>query len=258
MAVLAAPVALHDPECTGRPCLGATYCILDAEAFCQAALNASKRMYGPDEREDLVAEGLRILLELHKAFEPHREGYAQRGRLPGYCSKYVRVKLEDAYHRMHPEHRLVTQPNGKRRYEYGEKAVSMEALLGDDPDREPALADDHGARGEADGYVTVEEIAEKLGLNRAQFDAAVTEIRQLAQKLGSWANIATAATVAGLLRDRCEERYETGMRVAQALGRGLTADKEIGDELGITTIEVREARADLEPIATRLRTLRQQ
>lgn len=126
MAVLAQPVALHD--------------IRDAEAFVQATLNASKRVYGPDEREELVAEGLRIMVELARNFTPRRDGYDKDGRFSGYAAKFLRLKLEDAYHRLHPEHRLVTQPDGRRRYLYGDRAVSLDALTGEDPDREVALA----------------------------------------------------------------------------------------------------------------------
>jgi hypothetical protein len=149
MGALARPVILHGKNCPQhqqqplRPrarCLGKVFCIEDAEAFVQSQLNASRRVYAPEEREELVAEGLRILVELADRFEPHRDGYEGQGRLPGFCAKYLRLKLEDAYHRLHPEHRLVTQPDGRRRYLYGEHAVSLDALTGDDPDREPVLA----------------------------------------------------------------------------------------------------------------------
>jgi hypothetical protein len=127
MAVLAEPVALFD--------------IRDAESFVHATLNASKRVYSPEEREELLAEGLRIILELARNFQPRRDGYAQDGRFSGYAAKYLRLKLEDAYHRLHPEHRLVAQPGGRRTYVYGDRAVSIEAMVGDDHDRDGVLAD---------------------------------------------------------------------------------------------------------------------
>lgn len=241
MASLAEPVALYD--------------VRDCESFVQATLNASRRVYGPDEREELVCEGLRIMCELAARYEPQREGYDGQGRFSGFAAKYLRLKLEDAYHRMHPEHRLVAQPDGKRRYHYGEKAVSLEAMTADDPDRHPVLTEaDEAVVGHT---VSVEEVAERLGLTRQQFDYAVAELRAVARKLGSWGDVASTATAASLLRDRCEERYETGLRVAGALAEGLTSDKDIADHLRISSAQVREARADLEPIARRLRTLNQ-
>jgi DNA-directed RNA polymerase specialized sigma24 family protein len=196
MALLGAPVALHD--------------IRDAEAFVQATLNASRRVYSPDEREELVAEGLRIMVELHARFEPHRNGYAGEGRFSGFCAKYLRLKLEDAYHRLHPEHRLVTQPDGRRRYLYGDKAVSLDALTGEDPDREQALADrthesDVLARlgaalderwvrkrgcilnvGDLLGQgASHSDVAHMLGLTSGQVQEAVQEIMLVADRLRS-------------------------------------------------------------------------
>ena len=260
MAALAYTIALHDPKCGAHinprnPCLGKLFCITDVEAFVQATINRSRRVYGLEEREELVGEGLRITYDLASRFDPHREGYEQGGRLCGFVAKYLTLKLEDAYHRLHPEHQLRTDPEtGKRSYAYGEKAVSLEALAGEDGETGLLRDDTDGITGDG---VTVEQIAEKLGLTSQQFNATVGEIRALAQKLGSWGHAATVATLSSLLRDRCEERYETGLRVAGALVQGLTLDKDIADELGITLSQVREARADLEPIAQRLRTLNQ-
>ena len=215
MAVLAAPVALHDPECTGRPCLGATYCLLDAEAFVQATLNASKRMYGPDEREDLVADGLRILIELHGAFEPRREGYGQRGRLPGYAAKYLRLKLEDAYHRQHPEHRLVTQPDGKRRYAYGERAVSLEALVGEDPDREPLLAD----------VATLDAATVARRLHEAMWERWAARVKLWSEVAELLAQDATDSEVAEILGMTGDQVKQAKAAIAEAMPRAIGGDR---------------------------------
>lgn len=149
MTALLTPVALHDPQCPQHPsrprtrarCLGKHWCIEDVEKYAQASLNRSRRVYSPEEREELLAESIRICVELASKFDPHRNGYDKAGRLCGYITKFLPLKAEDAYHRLHPEHRLVTHEDGKRRYEYGEKAVSLDALTADDPDRQPMLAD---------------------------------------------------------------------------------------------------------------------
>ena len=128
MAILTVPVALFD--------------VRDIEAFVQATINRSRRRYEPDEREELVAEGLRIAYDLASRFDPHRDGYEQEGRFSGFLAKFLPLKLEDAYHRLHPEHVLRTDPeSGRRSYVYGSKAVSLEAIVEDDADRQPLLAD---------------------------------------------------------------------------------------------------------------------
>lgn len=114
--------------------------IRDAEGFVQATINRARLVLQPDEREELVATGLEILVDLAGKYRPHIDGHAQEGRFSGYAAMYLPRKLGDAWHRMHPEHLLVTQADGSRKWTYREKAVSLEAMMGDDPDRQPLLA----------------------------------------------------------------------------------------------------------------------
>lgn len=194
--MLAEAVALHD--------------VRDAEAFVQATLNASRRIYPPDEREELVAEGLRIMVELSASFVPQRDGYAHAGRFSGYAAKFLRLKLEDAYHRLHPEHTLRTCPDGKRRYEYGDRPVSLQALTFDDgEDRESQLAaEDEPERPTptietmlreqleeryssamrvagmlAEGVTSDREIASVLGMTTSQVRDARQDLEPIAQRL---------------------------------------------------------------------------
>lgn len=117
----------------------ALYDVRDVEQFVQACVNRSRRRYAPDERDELVAAGLLIACDLAAKFEPHRAGYEQPGRFSGYLARFLPLKLEDAYHRMHPEHVLKTQADGKRKHEYRDKPVSLQALMGDDPDSQSLL-----------------------------------------------------------------------------------------------------------------------
>ena len=76
----------------------------DAEAFVLAAMKRTGLTLAPAEIEELLAEGLLILVKLHDTFEPIREGYDQPGRFSGYAAKFLPRKLLDAWHRLHPEH----------------------------------------------------------------------------------------------------------------------------------------------------------
>ena len=199
--MLAEVVALHD--------------VRDAESFVHATLNASRRIYSLEEREELAAEGLAILCKLASDFEPHRDGYAHAGKFSGFAAKYLRLKLEDAYHRQHPEHQLRTQPDGRRRYEYGERAVSLHAYTGED------------------------------GEDRGELLAS-REVPDL-----------PTPTIANLLREQLEDELNTALNVAGLYAEGVTSDREVAEVLSLTTTQVREARAKLEPVAQRLRTLSQ-
>lgn len=126
------------------------YDVRDPSAFVHGTINAWSRpnaKRGPivltaDEHEELHQEGLAILYRLSEIFEPHRAGYEQAGRFSGFAAQMLPRKLGDAWHRLHAgEHRHEPGADGKRRWVYGEKAVSLEALTADDPDRHPVMAD---------------------------------------------------------------------------------------------------------------------
>jgi len=119
--VLSQPIRLYDID--------------DAEAFVFATLKRFEVAVGfslPDhEREDLAAEGLAILCDLAKRYEPHRAGYAQPGRFSGYAAGVLPRRLGDRWHAWHPEHRYVTDPQtGKRSWVYDMPPASYDALFG--------------------------------------------------------------------------------------------------------------------------------
>lgn len=170
--------------------------IRDPERFVNATINASRRIYSPDERAELVAEGLAILWKLASDFEPHRDGYEHGGRFSGFAAKYLRLKLEDAYHRLHPEHQLRTADSdgkpyadGKRHWHHGERAVSLEAIVAEDPDRHGLLA---GQPDEADLRGRVAQALDERWARRREM------ILDVAEALGSGASWSDAAVMLGL------------------------------------------------------------
>ena len=104
--------------------------IADAEGFVAATIERSGIRPAQPEHEELIAEGLAILYELAAKFEPQREGYDAPGRFSGFAAQFLPRKLGDAWHRLHPEHRYITDPEtGKRRWVYFEAPASLDGLL---------------------------------------------------------------------------------------------------------------------------------
>ncbi len=117
MGLIAQPIALAD--------------IANCEAFVQAALKKSGIRFGDEERDELLAEGLTILLELHRGYRPltARPGIDERdGRFSGYAAWALPKRLGDFWHKSHSEHRYVTGPDGKRGWIYGRPTLSLDAL----------------------------------------------------------------------------------------------------------------------------------
>src|SRR5947209_8665438 len=110
------------------------------ESWCAATAKRGRIVLSEDERADLACEGVAIMYKLAEEFQPHMDGYDQPGRFSGYAAMFLPRKLGDAWHRMHPEHQLRTQPDGKRRWEYRERAVSLDAIVAEDPDRHALMA----------------------------------------------------------------------------------------------------------------------
>lgn len=111
--MIPSPVALHD--------------IKDAESFVAANIARSGVIVRDrHEREDLLSEGITILLELAARYEPHRAGYAKAGSFAGYAAKYLPGRMRDAYHALHPEHIARRDADGRRVYEYGERPMSLQ------------------------------------------------------------------------------------------------------------------------------------
>lgn len=116
--MLGTQVALHDVE--------------DVEGFVAATIERSGIQLSADEREELLAEGIRILFELSERFEPRRGNHTQDGRFSGFAAQFLPRKLGDAWHRWNPDHRYVTGEDGKRQWVYYPKPVSIQALEGGD------------------------------------------------------------------------------------------------------------------------------
>ena len=111
--VIATSIALFDVKC--------------AESFVAANIHKSGVIVrDPHEREDLLAEGLTILLELASKYEPHRAGYAKAGSFAGYAAKYLPGRMRDAYYGLHPEHIARRDADGRRVYEWGDKPMSLQ------------------------------------------------------------------------------------------------------------------------------------
>lgn len=102
--------------------------IRDAAAFTVEALERSGITYDEHEREDLIAEGMAILCTMAARWSPEDHGDGT-GSFLGYAHTYLPRRLLDAWHKSHPEHSYRTQPDGKRRWEYGREARPLEAFV---------------------------------------------------------------------------------------------------------------------------------
>jgi hypothetical protein len=201
--MLATTVALHD--------------VRDADAFVHATINDFCKPNGSrgaivlsvDEHDELAAEGLAIMCRLAADYCPRMEGYEQDGCFSGYAAWSLPKKLGDAWHRMHPNHQLATDPvTGRRRWLYGLPAVSLEAIVAESPDRSDLLSDrrkraDLGPRlhaalferwcrevkvvvevGELLGEgATPADVAKMLGLTAAQVKEAMSQIEPVLPRL---------------------------------------------------------------------------
>jgi hypothetical protein len=124
MGLLGQPVAILDIE--------------NCEAFVQRTIDRSGIEYSASEREELLAEGLTILCELAGKYKPlpMRPGIdKQAGRFSGYAAMFLPRRLGDAWHKIHLEHRYVTNPDtGKRGWYYMPPVLSLDGLASGDAD----------------------------------------------------------------------------------------------------------------------------
>lgn len=124
----------------------------------QGTIDSCGISYSPDEREELLAEGLVILLELAARYKPlparpgiddnagrDRISGVRGGRFSGYAAFYLPKRLGDAWHRWHPEHRYVTDPaTGRRRWQYDQPTMSLDSLYEPRGQAPSALTDEYG------------------------------------------------------------------------------------------------------------------
>jgi hypothetical protein len=120
--------------------------IHNAEAFVQAAIGRAWVIQpaNQDERDDILSEGLTILLELSARFDEHRPGYERPGSFSLYASKYLPLRLVDAWAKMRREHRYAKDSEGRRVVEFGEAPLSIDANM-DQPD-DPCVSAHSGTR----------------------------------------------------------------------------------------------------------------
>jgi hypothetical protein len=190
-------------ETCGHPRRGCDclFDILDPSAFVHKTINNAHLVLSPDERDELHAEGLALLQKLAVDYRPHIPGHGQEGRFSGYAAMFLARKLGDAWHRMHPEHLLVTQLDGKRKWEYRDRAVSLEAIVADEPDRADLLADRRGQRGDL-----------KNRLHAALYERWCREVRvivEVGELLSEGATPADVATMLGLTPTQVREAMNT-------------------------------------------------
>jgi hypothetical protein len=248
--------------------------IRDPGAYVHATIKRSGRFHSPDELEELHQIGMEELCKLAARFEPRRAGYEVDGRFSGFAAKFLPLKMEDRYHGLHPEHQHVAGDDGKRRWRIGDRAISLDALTDDDPDRHhvmaaKALDDDlegrlraaliKAAREEIPTVIDVAArtkhsdamIAHTLGLDeetvrrhmrtivrarptRRHIFASKDELRQALELLAD-RDAARASGVGNLLG-----QGENDAGVAEILTQQLRAAGELEDWEAIETSEVRD------------------
>lgn len=115
-----------------RSCVGcgkvALHDVDDAHAFVQACITRSGLALSREQRDELVAEGLRALTRLAREYQPGRGGRDAAGsRFSGYAAKFLPGKLSDAWHRIEG-HTLVTQADQSRKWQINQRPVSLQAI----------------------------------------------------------------------------------------------------------------------------------
>jgi hypothetical protein len=184
--------------------------IRDPRGFVAATIAKSGVRLSREERDDLIAEGLAILCDLARKFEPQRAGYSQAGRFSGYAAAYLPLRLHDAYRQMHP---TVTQVN-----EHGERTREFVRNLPLDPGHgRPELTATYGLVDAPQGYDTI----------RRAVDTLDPPLRRCARKLTDMLDdgYGTDAVVeaSGLKRSEVEQ-----LRVA--LQGAIAHNKAMGDQ----------------------------
>lgn len=120
--MLARKVVLHD--------------VADVEGFVCATIRRSGIQLPFDERQELIAEGICIMFELARRYQPK----PPNGRFSGFAAQFLPRRLGDAWHSSHPEHRYITTPTGKRAWRYEPAPISFDGLEGGDLERAESRA----------------------------------------------------------------------------------------------------------------------
>lgn len=124
-----------------RPDALAVHDVRDARGFVIRAL--PNVTLSPDAREELIAEGVRILLEMAERYRPGHGGRDPSGsRFSGYAARFLPGKLLDAWRRTegHSCHHL---PDGTRQWRPPPQTIPLSACEEDHvPQRQGAHQDE--------------------------------------------------------------------------------------------------------------------
>jgi hypothetical protein len=96
-----APLRVYtETECLSCGTLS-LYDVHNVDAFVKDAIYDGGARLSPAQREEMQAEGRRIMLRLARQYQPGKGGRdAELSRFSGYAAKYLRLKLSDAYARV--------------------------------------------------------------------------------------------------------------------------------------------------------------
>lgn len=147
--------------------------IADIEGFVRSTIRRKMNRVPRDEVEELVAEGLVIVCDLWRKYDPSKDSASRKPNhvcrgprccvpsFAGYCTFLLPPKLLDAWHSLHPEHLLRTQADGKRKYVYLQGSCSLdEGATGtvNEDDRGYSSVDNPNTR-HVGNFITVPEAA---------------------------------------------------------------------------------------------------
>ncbi len=104
--------------------------IRDAAGFVTDAVGRLGLELDDTEREDLIGEGLMLLIEMGNQWAPQEHGDGT-GSFMGYAHTFLPRRLLDAWHRWHREHTYATKPDGSRAYVYGHPPEALYDAAGE-------------------------------------------------------------------------------------------------------------------------------
>lgn len=100
--------------------------IKEAYGFVAKCIAKSGIKVQGEEYDEMMCEGIVILCALHDRYDASKDT-GPKASFAGYAWYLLPRKLKDAWHKLHPEHVMRTQPDGKRKYEYHQAPVSIDA-----------------------------------------------------------------------------------------------------------------------------------
>lgn len=100
----------------------------DVEAFVIMCIKRSGASPSDSEYEDLVAEGLCIVVKLSQKYKPSPNG-DPRWCFSGYCLRYLPSTLRRVWHQMQEHHAYRTMPEGGRRWIQYPRHRSLDAMM---------------------------------------------------------------------------------------------------------------------------------